>query len=280
MGMLRFDFLSSFKMGLVQHRIWAVVIGFLALCVMSDAAMAQAASNAASVVSTGPMQSIPLFTATPAAGGTTNYSVPVQTLLLFTALSFLPAALLLLTSFTRIIIVFSLLRQALGLQGVPPNQVLVGMSLILTFFIMRPALEESYQTGWIPYSEKKVDFEQAIVRGAEPFRRFMLRNTREDDLSVFSRLSKTPVESRDAIPFSVLVPAFVTSELKTAFMIGFVIYLPFISIDFAVAAVLTALGMVMVSPMMFALPLKLVVFVLADGWTMLATSLVASFEVR
>jgi flagellar biosynthetic protein FliP len=226
------------------------------------------------------MQSIPLFTATPAAGGTTNYSVPVQTLLLFTALSFLPAALLLLTSFTRIIIVFSLLRQALGLQGVPPNQVLVGMSLILTFFIMRPALEESYQTGWIPYSEKKVDFEQAIVRGAEPFRRFMLRNTREDDLSVFSRLSKTPVESRDAIPFSVLVPAFVTSELKTAFMIGFVIYLPFIIIDFAVAAVLTALGMVMVSPMMFALPLKLVVFVLADGWTMLATSLVASFEVR
>jgi flagellar biosynthetic protein FliP len=280
MGMLRFDFLSSFKMGLVQHRIWAVVIGLLALCVMSDAAMAQAASNAASVASTGPMQSIPLFTATPAAGGTTNYSVPVQTLLLFTALSFLPAALLLLTSFTRIIIVFSLLRQALGLQGVPPNQVLVGMSLILTFFIMRPALEESYQTGWIPYSEKKVDFEQAIVRGAEPFRRFMLRNTREDDLSVFSRLSKTPVESRDAIPFSVLVPAFVTSELKTAFMIGFVIYLPFIIIDFAVAAVLTALGMVMVSPMMFALPLKLVVFVLADGWTMLATSLVASFEVR
>jgi len=278
--MLRFDFLSSFKMGLVQHRIWAVVIGLLALCVMSDAAMAQAASNAASVASTGPMQSIPLFTATPAAGGTTNYSVPVQTLLLFTALSFLPAALLLLTSFTRIIIVFSLLRQALGLQGVPPNQVLVGMSLILTFFIMRPALEESYQTGWIPYSEKKVDFEQAIVRGAEPFRRFMLRNTREDDLSVFSRLSKTPVESRDAIPFSVLVPAFVTSELKTAFMIGFVIYLPFIIIDFAVAAVLTALGMVMVSPMMFALPLKLVVFVLADGWTMLATSLVASFEVR
>lgn len=267
-------------MGLVQHRIWTVVIGFLALCVMSDAAMAQAASNAASVASTGPMQSIPLFTATPAAGGTTNYSVPVQTLLLFTALSFLPAALLLLTSFTRIIIVFSLLRQALGLQGVPPNQVLVGMSLILTFFIMRPALEESYQTGWIPYSEKKVDFEQAIVRGAEPFRRFMLRNTREDDLSVFSRLSKTPVESRDAIPFSVLVPAFVTSELKTAFMIGFVIYLPFIIIDFAVAAVLTALGMVMVSPMMFALPLKLVVFVLADGWTMLATSLVASFEVR
>jgi flagellar biosynthetic protein FliP len=278
--MLRFDFLSSFKMDLVQHRIWTVVIGFLALCVMSDAAMAQAASNAASVASTGPMQSIPLFTATPAAGGTTNYSVPVQTLLLFTALSFLPAALLLLTSFTRIIIVFSLLRQALGLQGVPPNQVLVGMSLILTFFIMRPALEESYQTGWIPYSEKKVDFEQAIVRGAEPFRRFMLRNTREDDLSVFSRLSKTPVESRDAIPFSVLVPAFVTSELKTAFMIGFVIYLPFIIIDFAVAAVLTALGMVMVSPMMFALPLKLVVFVLADGWTMLATSLVASFEVR
>jgi len=166
------------------------------------------------------------------------------------------------------------------LQGVPPNQVLVGISLILTFFIMRPTLEETYERGWVPYTERRLDFVQAVQQGSEPIRKFMMRNTREDDLAVFSRLSKTEVVSREAIPFSVLVPAFVTSELKTAFMIGFVIYLPFIIIDFAVAAILTAMGMVMVSPMMFTLPLKLVVFVLADGWTMLATSLVASFDVR
>jgi flagellar biosynthetic protein FliP len=256
------------------------LILLLGLGAWVDPAWSQSSNLGASVATNGAIQSIPLFTATPSAGGTTNYSVPVQTLLVFTALSLLPAALLLLTSFTRIIIVFSLLRQALGLQGVPPNQVLVGISLILTFFIMRPTLEETYERGWVPYTEKRLDFVQAVQQGAEPIRKFMMRNTREDDLAVFSRLSKVQVESREAIPFSVLVPAFVTSELKTAFMIGFVIYLPFIIIDFAVAAILTAMGMVMVSPMMFTLPLKLVVFVLADGWTMLATSLVASFDVR
>ena len=263
----------------------AVVVSLMLLLLVGlgmwvDPAWSQSPNLGSSVASSGAIQSIPLFTATPAAGGTTNYSVPVQTLLVFTALSLLPAALLLLTSFTRIIIVFSLLRQALGLQGVPPNQVLVGISLILTFFIMRPTLEETYERGWVPYTEKRLDFVQAVQQGSEPIRKFMMRNTREDDLAVFSRLSKTEAVSREAIPFSVLVPAFVTSELKTAFMIGFVIYLPFIIIDFAVAAILTAMGMVMVSPMMFTLPLKLVVFVLADGWTMLATSLVASFDVR
>lgn len=223
-------------------------------------------------------QSLPLFDAVATAKGGTSYTVPVQTLLALTALSFLPAALMLMTSFTRILIVFSLLRQALGLQAIPPNAVLVGLSLFLTFFIMSPVFEKVYAEAWQPYSQGKMGFEQAVTTGAKPLKDFMLRQTRHDDLNLFAKLHGKPIETREDVPLVVLVPAFAISEIKTGFLIGFMIYLPFIVIDFAVASILTSLGMVMVSPVMFSLPLKLVIFALADGWGLLAVSLVESFK--
>ena len=223
-------------------------------------------------------QSLPLVDAISSGKGATSYSVPVQTLLALTALSFLPAALMLMTSFTRILIVFSLLRQAMGLQAIPPNAVLVGLSLFLTFFIMNPVLEDVYANAWQPYSQGKMGFEQAVTTGVKPLKGFMLRQTRHDDLNLFAKLHGKTIESRDEVPLVVLVPAFAISEIKTGFLIGFMIYLPFIVIDFAVASILTSLGMVMVSPVMFSLPLKLVIFALADGWGLLAVSLVESFK--
>lgn len=223
-------------------------------------------------------QSIPLVDAVPSAKGATTYTVPVQTLLALTAISFLPAALMLMTSFTRILIVFSLLRQAMGLQAIPPNTVLVGLSLFLTFFIMNPVFERVYADAWQPYSQGKMGFEQAVTKGATPLKDFMLRQTRHEDLNLFAKLHGKAIESRDEVPLVVLVPAFAISEIKTGFLIGFMIYLPFIVIDFAVASILTSLGMVMVSPIMFSLPLKLVIFALADGWGLLAVSLVESFK--
>lgn len=221
-------------------------------------------------------QGLPLITATEQ-GARTVYTVPVQTLLTLTALSFLPAALMLMTSFTRILIVFALLRQALGLQGVPPNTVLVGLALFLTFFIMTPIFDQIYQQAYLPLSRGDIQFEDAVSRAIDPLRAFMLANTRQDELSLFANLFGQPITVRDETPLQVLVPAFAMSEIKTGFLIGFLIYLPFLAIDFAVASVLTSLGMIMVSPMMFSLPLKLVIFVLADGWTLLGTSLVAGF---
>jgi flagellar biosynthetic protein FliP len=222
-------------------------------------------------------QNLPLVTSTTTKAGTV-YSVPVQTLLAMTALSFLPAALMLMTSFTRILIVFSLLRQALGLQSMPPNIVLIGLSLFLTLFIMTPVFEPIYRDAYLPLVSGKIGFEEAVTLGSEPLKQFMLAHTRQDDLSMFARLWGQPIETRADVPMSVLIPAFAISEIKTGFLIGFLIYLPFLAIDFAVASILTSLGMVMVSPMMFSLPLKLVVFALADGWALLAASLVNSFR--
>ena len=216
------------------------------------------------------------------AAGTT-WSVPIQTLLIFTALSFLPAVLLLMTSFTRIIIVLSLVRQALGLQSAPPNQVIVGMSLFLTAFVMAPTLERVYEDAYRPYSEQAMPLEQAVERGAAPLREFMLRQTRAGDLELFARIARIPADGEAAVmpadmPIRVLVPAFVISELKTAFQIGFMVFIPFILIDLICASVLMSLGMMMVSPVLVALPFKLVLFVLADGWNLLVGSLVASFS--
>ena len=216
------------------------------------------------------------------AGGTT-WSVPIQTLLVFTALSFLPAVLLLMTSFTRIIIVLSLVRQAMGLQSAPPNQVIVGMSLFLTAFVMAPTLERVYVDAYKPYAEQSMPLEQAVERGTAPMREFMLRQTRASDLGLFARIAKVPTEGESAVqaadmPIRVLVPAFVISELKTAFQIGFMVFIPFILIDLICASVLMSLGMMMVSPVLVALPFKLVLFVLADGWNLLVGSLVASFN--
>jgi len=210
--------------------------------------------------------------------GGTNYSVPIQTLLFFTALSFLPAMLLLMTGFTRIVIVLSLLRQALGTQSSPPNQVIIGLSLFLTLFVMGPTLDKVYTEAYAPYSSNQITFEQALERGQAPMRAFMLKQTRQSDFELFARLAKLPQDvTAETAPFRVIVPAFVTSELKTAFQIGFMIFIPFLVIDMVVASVLMSLGMMMLSPVLVALPFKLMLFVLADGWNLLLGSLAASF---
>ena len=212
------------------------------------------------------------------AGGT-SYSVPIQTLLFFTALSFLPAVLLLMTGFTRIVIVLGLLRQALGTQAAPPNQVIVGLSLFLTFFVMGPTIDKVYAEAYEPYAAGRVEFAEALQRGEAPLREFMLRQTRQADVMLFARLARIDASVKSAdVPFKVLVPAFVTSELKSAFQIGFLIFIPFLVIDMIVASVLMSLGMMMLSPVLVALPFKLMLFVLADGWNLLLGSLAASFS--
>ena len=221
---------------------------------------------------------MPALTSTPTPGGGQTYTLSVQTLLTLTALTFIPAALLTMTSFTRIVIVLSLLRHALGTQTSPPNQVIVGLSLFLTFFVMSPVLDKIYVDAYQPLAENRITFSQAIDRGAIPLRSFMLKQTRESDIGLFARLANTPkLESASDVPMRVLIPAFVTSELKTAFQIGFIIFIPFLIIDMVVASVLMSMGMMMMSPVMIALPFKLMLFVLVDGWHLLLGSLVMSF---
>jgi flagellar biosynthetic protein FliP len=211
------------------------------------------------------------------AGGT-SYSVPIQTLLFFTALSFLPAILLMMTGFTRIVIVLSLLRQALGTQSAPPNQVIIGLSLFPTFFVMGPTFDRIYAEAYQPYTQNVINFEQAVTRAEAPVRQFMTKQTRQSDLALFVKLAKLdPATTAENAPMRVLIPAFVTSELKTAFQIGFLIFIPFLVIDIVVASVLMSLGMMMLSPVLVALPFKLMLFVLADGWNLLIGSLAASF---
>lgn len=208
----------------------------------------------------------------------TSYSVPIQTLLFFTALSFLPAILLMMTGFTRIVIVLSLLRQALGTQSAPPNQVIVGLSLFLTFFVMGPTLDRVYQDAYVPYTQNAITFDEALEKGEAPIRQFMVKQTRQSDFALFAKLAKLgPDAKAQTAPLRVLVPAFVTSELKSAFQIGFMIFIPFLVIDIVVASVLMSLGMMMMSPVLVALPFKLMLFVLADGWNLLIGSLAASF---
>lgn len=208
----------------------------------------------------------------------TSYSVPIQTLLFFTALSFLPAVLLMMTGFTRIVIVLSLLRQAIGTQSAPPNQVIVGLSLFLTFFVMSPTLDKVYSEAYLPYTTNAMLFEEAVAKAEAPMRDFMSKQTRQSDLALFAKLAKLePGASAQTVPMRVLIPAFVTSELKSAFQIGFMIFIPFLVIDIVVASVLMSLGMMMLSPVLVALPFKLMLFVLADGWNLLIGSLAASF---
>jgi flagellar biosynthetic protein FliP len=221
---------------------------------------------------------LPAFTSTPAAGGGQNYSLSLQTLLLLTALTFLPAVLLMMTGFTRIIIVLSLLRMALGTQSSPPNQVLVGLALFLTFFVMGPVFDRIYTDAYEPYSANKITQAQALEKGTAPLKTFMMKQTREADLALFVKLSGTPqLNGPEEVPLRVLVPAFVTSELKTAFQIGFAVFIPFLIIDMVVASVLMSMGMMMVSPALVALPFKIMLFVLVDGWHMLIGSLAESF---
>jgi len=221
---------------------------------------------------------IAAFSSTPAAGGGQTYSLSLQTLILLTSLSFLPALLLMMSSFTRIIIVLSLLRSALGTPSAPPNQVLIGLALFLTFFVMSPVLEKMYTEAYLPYSEKKITLDQAFNTGIAPLKTFMLRQTRETDLALFLKISNSePLQSAEDVPLKVLVPSYVISELKTAFQIGFVVFIPFLIIDMVVASVLMSMGMMMVSPAMISLPFKIMLFVLADGWNLIIGSLVQSF---
>jgi flagellar biosynthesis protein FliP len=247
----------------------AALAGLTVLSAFPVAALAQGAP-----VPTGP--GLPLLVGQGAGG--TSYSVPIQTMLFFTVLSFLPAVLLLMTGFTRIVIVMSLLRQALGTQAAPPNQVIIGLSLFLTFFVMSPTIDKVYAEAYQPYAENKIAFDEALKRGEVPMREFMLKQTRQSDLALFAKLAKVDPKVKAAdVPFKVLVPAFVTSELKSAFQIGFLIFIPFLVIDMIVASVLMSLGMMMLSPVLVALPFKLMLFVLADGWNLLLGSLAASF---
>ncbi len=221
---------------------------------------------------------IPAFNSAPAPGGGTAYSLPVQTLLLMTSLTFLPAALLMMTSFTRIIIVLSLLRQALGAQSAPPNQVLVGLALFLTLFVMGPVFDKIYTDAYLPLQENKIQMGEAMDKGVAPLKDFMTRQTRQADLALFVKMSRSPaLQGPEDIPLRVLIPAFITSELKTAFQIGFAIFIPFLIIDMVVASVLMAMGMMMMSPAVIALPFKLMLFVLVDGWQLVLGSLSQSF---
>jgi flagellar biosynthesis protein FliP len=221
---------------------------------------------------------LPALTSTPMSGGGQSYSLSLQTLLLLTSLSFLPAALLMMTCFTRVIIVLSLLRHALGTQSSPPNQVLVGLTLFLTFFVMSPVFEKIYVDAYQPLAENKITMMQAIDKGAAPLKVFMLKQTRQTDLALFVKMSNTPqLQGPEDVSMRVLIPAFITSELKTAFQIGFAIFMPFLIIDMVVASVLMSMGMMMVSPSIVSLPFKLMLFVLVDGWQLLIGSLAQSF---
>ena len=221
---------------------------------------------------------LPALSVAPGPGGSQTYTLTIQTLLFLTSLTFLPAVLLMMTSFTRIVIVLSLLRQALGTVQAPPNQVLVGLSLFLTFFVMSPVLERIYTEAYVPFSDRRIGFNDAVERAGVPLKQFMLRQTRESDIAVFAKLANQPqLNGPEDVPLKILVPAYVISELKTAFQIGFVVFIPFLIIDLVVASVLMSMGMMMLSPVIISLPFKLMLFVLVDGWNLLVGSLVQSF---
>lgn len=221
---------------------------------------------------------LPALTSTPGADGSQTWSLSIQTLILLTMLSFLPAMLMMMTGFTRIIIVLGLLRNAMGTGASPPNSVLIGIALFLTFFAMSPVFDQIYDQAYKPLSQGTIALEEALDRGARPLHAFMLKQTRETDLAMFANMAgMEDIASPEQTPMRILVPAFVTSELKTAFQIGFTIFIPFLIIDLVVASVLMALGMMMVPPVTISLPFKLMLFVLADGWHLLLGSLARSF---
>ncbi len=222
-------------------------------------------------------QGMSAVTVTTNADGSQEYSLTLQVLALMTALSFLPAIVIMMTSFTRIIIVLSILRQALGLQQSPNNQVLIGISLFLSFFIMSPVLDRVNADALQPYLAEEIDSREALARAELPVRDFMLAQTRVKDLDTFLNIADIQADSEAEVPLRVLIPAFVTSELKTAFQIGFMLFLPFLVIDLVVASILMAMGMMMLSPMLISLPFKLMLFVLVDGWNLIMGTLANSF---
>ena len=223
--------------------------------------------------------SIPILTSSTLQSGQTEYSLTLQLLGLMTVLTLLPSLVLMMTSFTRIIIVLSLLRQALGSAQTPPNQVLLGLALFLTIFIMNPVYTVMNEKAIEPYMNNDIGLEEALVEAQIPLRNFMLAQTREDDIVIFTKLlaDDATYDSPDDLPISLIVPAFITSELKSAFTIGFMLYIPFIIVDLVVASVLMSMGMMMLSPMMISMPAKLLLFVMVDGWNLIIGSLAGSF---
>lgn len=220
---------------------------------------------------------MPVVNVTNTPGGT-QYSLSLQLLALMTSLTLLPSLLLMMTSFVRIIIVLSILRQALGTGQTPPNMVLVGMALFMTLFVMSPVLTDVYNNALLPFMNNNMPFDRALAAAEAPIRGFMLNQTREDDIALFMEIARNaPVNSAAEVPFTTLVPAFLTSELKSAFTIGFLIYIPFVVIDLIVASVLMSMGMMMLSPMMISMPFKLMLFVLVDGWALIMGSMASSF---
>lgn len=218
------------------------------------------------------------LTVTTAPDGVQSYSLTLQVLILMTVLTLLPAIFLMMTSFTRIIIVLAILRQALGTAQTPSSQILIGLALFLTFFVMTPVFDKVFEDAVTPYLNEDLPVEEALKRASIPMREFMMAQTREDDLKMFSEISgsKAFTDPQD-VPFSILVPSFLTSELKTAFQIGFLIFIPFLIIDLVVASVLMSMGMMMLSPMIISLPFKIMLFVLVDGWVLIVGTLASSF---
>ncbi len=254
-----------------------VLVCLIILC-MSSLAAAQTSPPASEG---GFLQGLPglqALTVTNNPDGTEEYSVTLQILAVMTALSFLPAILMMMTSFTRIIIVFAILRQALGLQQSPSNQILIGLSLFLTLFIMTPVFNEINEQAFQPYLQETITSGEAFERLQKPFHAFMLAQTRESDLGLFMEIAnQRNIQTPEDVPMTILVPAFVTSELKTAFQIGFIIFIPFLVIDIVVASVLMAMGMMMLSPLIISLPFKIMLFVLVDGWALIIGTLAASY---
>ena len=250
-----------------------ITLAILFLCSIVSFEPAWAQQNLISVT-----EGLPALTITDNGENEQTYSLSLQILALMTGLTLLPSIVLGATSFTRIIIVLSILRQAMGTQQTPPNQVLIAIALFLTFFIMTPTLTEINNTALNPYLEGEIPAKSALTTGSNTLKEFLVKNTRENDLSMFSDLIGDQGYNNTAdIPLTVILPAFITSELKTAFQIGFLLFLPFLVIDMVIASILMSLGMMMLSPMLVALPFKLLLFVLVDGWAMTVGSLVATY---
>ena len=246
---------------------WAWVLWALAILALLPLGLASAQA------------ALPAIAIKTAADGAQQYSLTFQVLILMTVLTLLPAILLAMTAFTRIIIVLSILRQALGMATTPSNQVLTGLALFMTFFVMSTTLDQSYANGIKPYLDGQIAGEVAIDRTLQPLKKFMLAQTRETDLQLFTKLSgRSQFASADEVPLTVLLPTFITSELKTAFQIGFMVFIPFLVIDLVVASVLMSMGMMMLSPVLVSLPFKIMLFVVVDGWTLLLGTLAASFH--
>jgi len=222
---------------------------------------------------------VPAFTVETDAQGNQDYTLTIQILLLMTGLTLLPAALIAMTSFLRIIVVLALLRQALGTMQTPSSQVLIGLALFLTLFIMSPVLDKIYDTAVSPYLDEQLPSKEAVELGSIPIHQFMIQQTRADDLGMFAEMADIQLTDPESVPFKVLIPAYMTSELKTAFQIGFLIFIPFLIIDLVVATLLMSMGMMMLSPMIISLPFKIMLFVLIDGWALIMGTLANSFVV-